>query len=160
MSGFKFRLQRVLQVRIRQTEDYQRAMAEVQRLLGAEERKLAALLRTRARTIEELRTLQAEPHDPREVMGYLGYLQEVERLARDQQDQLHQARIAVEEARVALLAALQEQRKLEKVREKRLDVFRVEAKRGEQKAMDEIVTTRTARLRAGSYNLGQEGAPV
>lgn len=146
MPRFKFRLERVLDVRKSQEEREKMAFAEREAALAREKRRLAAAERAYQDALE------ADGRDePRSVEDLLRQLARRERLLRDigqAQADLAAAAEAWRVARDRLIEARKKRRVLDRLRERRHETWRLEEARAEQAILDEMGTTRFLRRRS------------
>src|SRR5688500_17075164 len=139
MNRFLFSLESVLQLRVHAEQHRQRELAlaqsrctQVQRQLGELESRLAA-------ASAELRAcLRNVSVDPAELATHVRYkhdlVWEIEQLQRD----LNSARLAVDEAKAALISATTQRKSLERLRERQHEHWRAEQHRRERLAQDDL----------------------
>ena len=149
MSRFRFNLQRVLDVRATQERIRQNELA-------LERKKEIAVLQK----IYRLRIEQSDEYlkgdtimsqtaiEARTVINHQRYIESLERdIARAFND-LGVQRTAVESARRTLVEAARKKKLLEKLKDKRMTEFKKEEEKAEQKVIDELGGTRSARQQA------------
>ena len=146
MTKFKFNLQRVLDIRM--TEERLR-----QNQLALERKKEMEI----HQKIDKLRKEQSEEYrrgqtlltsslaDIRAFVAHQRYMEALERTIERSGVDLERQRAVVETARQALVEAARKRKLLEKLKEKRLTTFKKEEEAAEQKIIDEIGGTPSAR---------------
>lgn len=142
---FKFRLQTVLEYKIRCEENEQRLLAEKKEILAREEAKRRALVSLKE---ERQRELMEKNNKGILDIGELKMYHEQQKLLRKQiaaqEIQVQQASADVEIQRLKLLEATKEKKTLEKLKEKHHADYLVEVAAEEQKFIDELATTKFA----------------
>ncbi len=86
--------------------------------------------------------------DATEVRQYYQYERQVSRLIDDQDAEIVRLTAILDEKRMDLEAAMKQRRMVEKLRERRLQVYEAETRKEEQKLTDESATIRFAVARA------------
>ncbi|MBI4179684.1 flagellar export protein FliJ [bacterium] len=139
MAKFKFNLQRVLDIRATQEKLRQNELA-------VERKRESDILRR----IEYLRREQTDAYrrggailtehlsDIRWFVAQQRYLEAIERTIARTHANLDAQRQAVETSRLALVEAARKRKLLEKLKDKRMEIFKKEEETAEQKIIDEI----------------------
>jgi len=138
MSKFRFRLQKVMEVKQHREEELQRALALTRRALREECSTLETL-----RTEQNVRFREAEQEGtgeihPTEMQLHSVYLEALERRIVDQQTMIEQLREEEEHRRSYLLEASKEKKILEELRDRKYVAFRTEMDRAEGTFLDEV----------------------
>ncbi len=138
MRRFQFPLEKVLRLRKQETERARRQLA----FALAAEREAAQMAR-RARTAVEGRIEMVLRQEDRTLTAAAfasqrAYLDRLRREAAEAEERLAAAREETGRARDVLLAARRWEQMLEKLRERRLESWRAEALREEQKGLDDL----------------------
>lgn len=140
---FKFRLQSVLEYKQRREDDEKRVLAQKLEMLAGEQAKL--------RSLEALRQQRQHELAEKSEKGLLNveelkmYHEQQKKLAKEisaQNIKIQQAQAEVELQKQKLLAAVQERKTYEKIKEKHYQEYLAEVNLEEQKALDEIATTK------------------
>ncbi|MCS6948885.1 MAG: flagellar export protein FliJ [Armatimonadota bacterium] len=154
MRRFEFSLQQVLEYRQRREEQMLRAFAEAQAQLAHERSVLDRLLTEREACLYRS---QRQNRLTIEILTVeQNYLSALEERIEVQRERVAQAERTLEERRQALIEAQRERKALERLREKQYEQWRQEMLRAEQKALDELATTR-ATLIPGTLTLRTGG---
>ena len=149
-KGFRFRLERLLDLRRAKEGVAQRALADARRAVEEEERRLAELL---AEAEEGRRTSRGQ----RKGLLDLDVLRLQERYRNTIEERIGTSRErllalgkAEQEARASLTEAMKAVKVLERVREKRLAEWTRAEDREERKFLDEVALGSEARAREGA----------
>lgn len=145
MRKFRFRLQKLLEIR-RLKEDLQRQeLARARQALDREKANLAELKGVQAEAIDELRAAFEGVLDVDRIASYHRYLGLLAHHIGDRQAAV--GRLAREEAakRAAVIAARRERKIVEKLKERAYARYRDEVAHMEQAFLDEVGTIRYAR---------------
>ncbi|MEO9169925.1 MAG: flagellar export protein FliJ [Candidatus Baltobacteraceae bacterium] len=133
---FKFSLQAVLEQRKRVEEQHQGVVAERQRALGESERELEHLNGSFARSSQNLRS-DHRTLDGEGLRLHYAHLQFLNRAITAQIHVVAERRVALDRARLELLAASKERKVVEKLKERRHETFVQEETRIEQNELDD-----------------------
>ena len=148
MARFRFRLQNILNIKLKMETQARQEFANARKALDREEEHLAMLQR-RGEEIQregvELRSGVLVFHAIRD--NETGRMLNEQRI-REQQIVIKRARAVLEKARQNLEDAIKERKIYERLRERAFDEFMVEENRAESKVIDELTT----------YTYGQKGA--
>jgi flagellar FliJ protein len=152
MSGFKFRLQQVLELREMEEKQVAARLAEAES--AADEARVAqrALETIRQGGSQALR----EAHAGETTIGQLktiGYvIEQMNHHIVDAQTRVESAEQVVTKARTDLTSALQARRVLSRLRDRHFQNWRVEDNAQEMRQMDELALTRYTRRDNGTTN--------
>lgn len=140
---FKFKLQTVLDYKIRCEENEQRILAEKRVILAREQGKLHALRSLQEERQREL-AVKSEKGllDIVELKMYHEQQKELRKQIAAQEMRVQQASADVELQRLKLLEATKEKKTMEKLKEKHHSDYLVEVAAEEQRFIDELATTR------------------
>lgn len=142
MSGYKFRLQKILDykdtVEGLKKSEYSIAIQK----LNDEEEILSEYLSRKSEVIEDLEGLNKKMSIGSLKM-YNNYIIEISTMIENQKIIIEQETKNVEKAQVELLEAMKEKKGFEKLKEKDHKEYIVEEKKKEAKVIDEIVTFNT-----------------
>ena len=145
MRAFRFRLERVLQVR-RLQEDLQReALWEVQRDLDDAREYLAALQREFASYMKRLRSCRSGKVEAYKVLSYERYVDYLHVAIERQRKLVEGLEAQLEERRRALQEAVRRRKVLESLKERREEDYRRYKNRIIQNFLDEVGAKTTAR---------------
>jgi flagellar protein FliJ len=146
---FLFRAEHALELRRRQEEEAQRALAEAERRAQEAEAEVRAAREALARTMREGAEEERRAGDLARRVWYRNWIAgqrlRIERSERTLDERRGDVRAAAERA----LLAHRKRRALEKFRERALAAWTRAALHEEQKGMDELATARYARSRTG-----------
>ncbi len=150
MKGFQFRLEPVLNLRRHREETLQIQLAESQRTLDREIRRLRDLEAEMSDHTQRLARAQAlGPLDIDRLQRESLYLALLERRLEEQRSTVEKQSRRVDEDREAVLQASRERKALEKLREALLLSFAREEARKEQKTAEDLATARHVRRQQG-----------
>jgi flagellar FliJ protein len=145
---FKFRLEKVLDMRLQRekllSKQYQELLAQAER----ERRFLLELQELQAERREELARKQRGSVEVQEVMNYFTYLEALAERIEEQVIRVREAEERAEEARQELLRASQERKAVEKLKEQQFEAWRKEQLRVEGVFLDEMASSRFNRTQA------------
>lgn len=146
MAKFRYRLQNVLNIKLKMEDMAKQEFSTARMLLDEEEEKLFGL-QTRKREYEELaRTLLNGVLNVREIETNQNAILTMDGYIAEQYLQVENARRKLENAREHMKVAMQERKTQETLREKAFDAFVREENRAESKVIDELT----------SYTYGQK----
>lgn len=157
--GFKFRLEKVLDMRIQKEQRLQQRFQELLAMAELERQKLAALEERQQQYREELSQKQRGSVEVNEVMNYLSYLELLAEAIIQQTEILREAEERAEEARLDLVQASQEKKAVEKLKEKQLEEFNKEQLREEIIFLDDISSSRFNRNKVEAARKNGRSAP-
>jgi flagellar protein FliJ len=149
-DAFRFRLERILELRRAKEEAAQRALAEARRAVEEESRRLASLLAEEDEGRRTSRGLRQGTLDLGALRLLEGYQNAVDRRIRTSRERLLDLGRAELEKRKALTEAMKAVKVLERVREKRLAEWTRAQAAGERKFLDEVALAQDARAREGA----------
>jgi flagellar export protein FliJ len=156
MSGFKFRLQQVLELREMEEKQVAARLAEAES--AADEARVAqkALETIQQGGSQALRTAHAnEPTIGQlKTIGYV--IEQMNHHIVNAQSRVASAEQVVTKARTELTSALQARRVLSRLRERHFHTWRVEGNAAEMRQMDELALARYARRDENGTNLGTQ----
>jgi flagellar FliJ protein len=138
MRRFRFRFQRILEVKERIEEARRISLGEAIAVLNRERDRLEELQEVQRRYRRASMVLPATVLDPGLLTLSVGYLQRLEREIGEQEDRIRKVETVVEERRQRLLAASRDRRTYEILKEKALEVHREEQLRRERMHLDEV----------------------
>lgn len=146
MAKFRYRLQNVLNIKLKMEDMAKQEFSTAKMLLDEEEEKLFGL-QARKREYEELaRTLLNGVLNVREIETNQNAILTMDGYIAEQHMQVESARRKLENARERMKVAMQERKTQETLREKAFDEFVRELNREESKVIDELT----------SYTYGQK----
>ncbi len=152
-KGFKFKLQSVLDIKIKNEEDEKRKLADVMQLQAREEQVLVSLQNKRAYLIAELKKKQGE--GAINITELQMYSRGIEKLKNDiisQQIRLKEIAIMLDEQRKKLIEATQEKKIYEKLKENQHKLYIEEEEYKEKLLIDELATLKYAKIKPQSDN--------
>ncbi len=150
MKKFQFGLDGVMRYKQQVLEGAQNEYAVlVQRVQQQEQRLQTVVERYRAYN-QEFRQAEAEGITIAQAMGYESGLRALEREQKQEEKRLKQMQAQAEQGRQRLVAARQDTNSLEKLKEKKSEVYRKEAQKQEEEFIDELVSN-TRAVAVGSF---------
>ena len=149
-SAFRFRLERLLEIRRAREEAAQRAHAEARRAVDEEALRLAALLAEEEEARRVSRDLRRGVLDLAALQLQESVQNAVDRRLRTSRERRLELDRAELEKRTALTEAMKAVKVLERVREKRLAEWTRARDVEERKTLDEVALGQTARVREGA----------
>lgn len=143
MGKFKFRLEKVLDLRKRKEEERERELAELKKLLMREEKFLQQLQRESVAIRQKIGALQSdEEHrlDIEELLRHSDYLEHLREKILLQIEMIRKVIDDVENKRQELVEASKEKKVIEKLKSQQFKKFQDEVEEWERKASDELST--------------------
>lgn len=148
MAKFKFKLQSVLELKIKNEDDEKRRFADVLQLQAREEEHMRQLQIKRERLIRELKAKQgAGGINVTELQMYSNGVERVKHEIINQELRLREVAMMVEEQRRRLIEATQEKKIYEKLRENQEKAFKDEEEYKEKLMIDELATLKYAKIK-------------
>ncbi len=146
MAKFVYRMQNILNLKLKLEEQQKMEFAAARKRLDEEEDKLHLLFRRKAGYEEEGRRLREDDLNVQDILDNRNALIQMDDYIAFQQIQVSKAEAKLEEERQKLQEAVQERKIQEKLRENAFEVFIREENARESKEVDELV----------SYTYGQK----
>lgn len=142
MAKFIYRMQNVLDVKLKMEDQAKSAFADAMAVLNKEEEKRDEIVARREFYEEEGRRLRESILDPREMRDNTHAIDNLKEQEIAQQKVVDAAMAAMERARINLQTAMQERKTQEKLKENAFEDFRRELNAQESKEVDELVSYR------------------
>jgi len=143
VKGFKFKLQSVLEAKIKKFEDCQLEFAKVKNRLNVENQRLDYLYKTLEQTTAELElVMSSKSIDYTLIFCYQNYIIKLKQDIRNQHKLIETIEKELDEKNKKMLEALKEKTMMEKLREKAQEEFRKNIERLDMLNIDEIATNR------------------
>ncbi len=146
MAKFVYRMQSILDIKMKLETQAKMQFAAAKRALDEEEEKLENLYRRKETYIEEARQKRNDSLRVRELRDSKVAIQTMDEFIFKQKQYVAKAEAKLEEARIALQEVMQERKTHEKLREKSFEQFRMDENSRESKEIDELT----------SYSYGQK----
>lgn len=149
MAKFIYRMQSVLDIKVKMEEQARMEFATARMRLDEEEEKLNHLIQRKADYVEEGRVLRS---DALKVLDILENKQAIERMDEMillQKDAVMRAERFLDEARMKLQTAMQESKTHERLKEKAFEEFVKEIYAQEAKETDELTSYTYGQKKAG-----------
>ncbi len=140
---FKFKLEKVLELRKRKEQEREKELADLKELLMREETFLEELKEEAARTSEIMHSLQEavqEKLDMKELVRYYDYLEKVREKISDQIAQIRRVIADIEKKRQQLVEASKERKIMEKLKDNQYRKFKQTLETIERRFLDELGT--------------------
>jgi flagellar protein FliJ len=148
MARFQFSLQTVLEIREREEQARQSALAQLQQAMVQLEQRLAELDGTARRNRQELRDAHLTGPINVDVIGaYTRFHFQAERQAMGLARQMQGLQQKIDAARALLVEAVKGRRVLEKLRDNQRAAWVAEQQRKEQAALDDVAQSMVLRAR-------------
>ena len=138
MRRFRFRFQRLLEIKERMEERRRAELGEAVAVLNQERDRLAELRRIQQFYRQGPKSLPDAPLDPFLLALNASYDQRLRREAQEQLDRIRQIEEEVEKRRQKLVDATKERRVYEILKERAVEAYQHERRRQEQMVLDEI----------------------
>lgn len=146
MAKFTYRLQNILNIKMKMEEQAKQEFSAARVHLDDEEEKLAGLLKRKSAYEEQARDLRKGTLNIRELEENKNAIRTLEDYEKSQREQVRKAERKLEQARIRMTEAMRERKTQETLREKAFEEFVREENRAEGKAIDELT----------SYTYGQK----
>lgn len=146
MSKFIYRMQNILNLKLKLEEQQKMEFAAARKRLDEEEEKLELLLGRKAGYEEEGRRLREDSLNVQDIRDNRNAILQMDEYIAYQKVQVSKAEAELEKERQKLKEAMQERKIQEKLRENAFEVFMKEENAREGKEVDELV----------SYTYGQK----
>lgn len=146
MAKFIYRMQSILDIKVKLETQARMQFATAKHILNEEEEKLERLYKRKEDYIEEARKSRSDVLNVKELRESKAAIQTMDDFIVMQMKQVEKAAQAVEEARERLEEVMKERKTHEKLREKSFEEFKVEINHEESKEIDELT----------SYTYGQK----
>ena len=140
MAKFVYRMQSILNIKVKMEEQAKMEFAAARMRLDEEEEKLSLLFERKETYQEEGRALRKNGLKVLEIMENRDAVGIMNEFIADQRYQVSLAERALEEARLRLQLAMQESKTQEKLRERAFEEFLHEENAKEAKEIDELVS--------------------
>lgn len=147
MSKFVYRMQSILDLKIKLEEQAKMEFAAARIRLDQEQERLETLLRRRQEYEEEGRRLRGDSLNVLEIKENREAVKVLEEFEDRQRIQIQIAENELEEKRMALQEVVQERKVQEKLKEKAFETFVMEENAREGKEVDELVSYRYGQKR-------------
>ena len=144
MAKFNFGLSSILSIKEKIEDLKKNEMAKAIMELEAEKERLRYLEQIRHDTIASFRESLNMGVKPEDIKQHNYYLDKLKLMIKAQKLAIVRAEEKVEQCRLALVEAMRERKSLDKLRENEYEEYLVEEKKEEQKAIDEVVSYKTA----------------
>ncbi len=140
MAKFKYRMQNILDIKLKLESQAKIAYGVANQKYMAEQQKLQELLLRRTDYEMVLKSLMTGTLDVQKVTRARADVNTMKTLVRRQMIEVHKAELALNDARQKLNEVMMERKTHEKLRERAFERFKDEIKEGESKEIDELVS--------------------
>lgn len=138
MAKFSYRMQNILDIKMKLEETAKQEYAEARHRLDDEERKLAALHDRKQIYDEQYRQAIQGVLDFLEIDSRGNAVDIIKEMIAEQEEMVRKRSKELEQARQKLNQVMQERKMHEKLKEKQFEVFKLELNTQESKATDEV----------------------
>ena len=142
---FKFRLEGVLNYRRQIEENLERELADINKLLDIENKRLISYKEERDRYQEEFRRRQVEGIGVDEIKLYFDFLDGLDKMIQDQDKIVSAVCKRADLKREELITAMKNRKILETIRERKCGEYQKKEIKSEQGLLDEIANSLRAR---------------
>lgn len=140
MAKFIYRMQSILDIKIKLETQAKMQFASAKHALDLEEEKLEILKNRKEAYLEEGRSLRNSSLNVKQLKDNKTALQTMDIFIEEQKGQIRIAEGKLEEARIRLQEVMQERKIQEKLREKSFEDFLMEENHRESKEVDELTS--------------------
>jgi flagellar FliJ protein len=144
MARFKFRMQGILNIKLKLEEQAKNEFARARRALDEEEARLAALYLRKEGYLEEGRRLQSDTLHVQDIIDNKNFIFIIDGYIDLQKLAVRRAEEQLEIARQKMNEAIKERKTYERLREKAFEEFLQEEKVTEMKEVDEVTSYKHA----------------
>jgi len=148
MKKFRFRLQRLLEVRVQQKRALAAALARLRQRLQALDAERLGM--EQVWSSSRSRILQARRLETHELMESAGYLQDLEQRLQRLHNSIEAVRTDMETVRAGFEKAAQGEKVLDNLKARQFEVFMRQVEKIEQQIVDELASQRKWRSRVPS----------
>lgn len=138
MAKFLYRMQNILDIKMKLEETAKQEYAEARHRLDDEERKLAALHDRKQIYCEQYRQAIQGALDFLEIESRGNAMDIIDEMISAQEEMVRKRSKELEQARQKLNQVMQERKMHEKLKEKQFEIFKLEFNAQESKATDEV----------------------
>jgi len=142
---YRFKLEALLTHRRHQEEACQKALAQVQRQLTAEQLKLRRKKEEKRENLRRLQRIQQKNTNVSAIILHVNYISQLTKNIDDQNLCVREVTKKVNQKRNELIAAMKRRKTLEKLKERQWQAYEKKMLLNERKFMDEIASIRYAR---------------
>lgn len=142
---FKFKLEKILQMKIEEEEEQKKIFAKAKKKLIEEEQKLESLINNLAMKKEEYKLKLMQVMQPDYFLNFNKYLDKLKKDIELQKVVVEQAKLQVEIEQQKLQEKMNERKTFEKLKEKEYQKYLQEQKIQENKMLDELATIKFSR---------------
>ncbi|MBI2889372.1 MAG: flagellar export protein FliJ [Nitrospirae bacterium] len=135
---FRFRLQKVLEIRVRVEERRQKELREAADALQRETDKQAGYMRHHEEALQEWGTLQQKGSSAYLALLFQHFLARSRERMREQDQRIRKTKLVVDERRAAYVRARKERMALDRLKERRLFEFMKEEEVRQNRLLDEL----------------------
>lgn len=140
MAKFIYRMQSILDIKVKLETQAKMQFASAKHALDIEEEKLENLKRRKEGYFDEARRLRNNSLNVKQLRDNKSALQTMDNFIEEQKGQVRLAEQKLEEARAQLQEIMQERKIQEKLREKSFEDFLMEENHRESKEVDELTS--------------------
>lgn len=140
MARFRYRLQKVLNIKLKLEDQAKQEFSNARILLSQEEEKLEALLERKRGYEDHAKELLCGVLNVQEIEANKNAILTMDGYIADQRIHVEKAGRRLEQARERMTTAMQERKTQETLREKEFEEFMREENRAESKVIDELTS--------------------
>lgn len=140
MAKFKFRLKQILELKIKMEDNLKNELGKAQRKLAEEEKLLEYLKLLEEENIKDFNLQANKGISVDHLKMHISYISLIRGKIALQKENVNYAQHVVDKVRGELIKIMQERKILDKLREKKFNLFKKEQAKLEQKLNDEIIS--------------------
>lgn len=138
--SYRFKLQKILDLKIKQEEDVKTKMAELSERKRELSEEMEGLLREKKEKFRQLEQIRQEGATIQEIRNLTQYNHYIEVCIDKLRENLRLLEISLEEKKAEYIEVRKERKSYENLREKDFERYRYQEKKQEEKIIDQIVT--------------------
>lgn len=139
---YKFKLQKILDLKEKQEDDKKNQMAEVMKQLREKEQELHDLLKTQKEKATMMETIRMDGATIQELRNLTQYIQYIEKCIQKTRFEIETLTLNLEKKKSEYMELRKERKSYEKLKEKDIERYHYMEKKEEEKMIDQIVTFR------------------
>lgn len=144
--SYKFKFQKILDLKNKLEEDKKNQMAEIMKLLREKQAELHNLSETQTEKFRQLERIREEGATIQEIRNLTQYTRYLEKCIETVEAEIQSLEAALDIKKEEYLDARKERKSYENLKEKDVERYQYREKKQEEKMIDQIVTFRKRRI--------------
>lgn len=144
--SYKFKFQKILDLKNKQEEDKKNQMAEVMKLLREKQAELHRLSDTKTEKFRQLEKIREEGATIQEIRNLTQYTHYLEKCIEAVEGEIQSLETALDIKKEEYLGVRKERKSYENLKEKDVERYQYREKKQEEKMIDQIVTFQKRRI--------------